>query len=306
MIDSKQKIIDLLQKFEITYWTSGNNVSEDSVNIKCPFCDDHSNHLGIFEDTLIFHCWRCGAKGHFAYLLFVLTHLSYKECQRLLELNVVNFKESAVQTIENIISSEKKSDKIVAKEVGLPDYFEPVTKNMNFPLLEMYLKRRKIDLETVIKYGCGICQVGKYMNRLIIPVVFQGRIVSFQAADLTGKAEKKYKAADNEINQWLYNYDNIKDTMIVTEGVLDCWRVGEDAVATFGTHLTEQQEILILHKNLKKLIFCWDGDCYFFARKMAEIFKPFIEDVKVICLPKTEDPDSLGTEKVWEYIAEVV
>ena len=306
MIDSKQKIIDLLQKFEITYWTSGNNVSEDSVNIKCPFCDDHSNHLGIFEDTLIFHCWRCGAKGHFAYLLSVLTHLSYEECQRLLELNVVNFKGCAVQTIENIISSEKKSDKIVAQEVGLPKYFEPVTKNMNFPLLEMYLKRRKIDLETIIKYGCGICQVGKYMNRLIIPVVFQGRIVSFQAADMTGRGEIKYKTADNEVNRWLYNYDSIKDIMIITEGILDCWRVGEGAVATFGTHITEKQKDLILAKNLKELILCWDGDAYWTARNEAEEFKPFIENVKVVCLPKTEDPDSLGTEKVWEYIVEVV
>jgi hypothetical protein len=200
MVISKEKIIELLDKFEIPFWLEGNNVSVDSINIKCPFCDDSSNHLGIFNITGIFNCWRCGAKGHFSYLLSVLTHLSYEECQKLLELNVVNFKESAVQTIENIISPGKERDKIVSQEVGLPKYFEFVNKDTDFPLLEMYMKRRKIDLDTLIKYGCGICQVGKYMNRLIIPVIFQGRIVSFQAADMTGRGEIKYKTANNEIN----------------------------------------------------------------------------------------------------------
>ena len=84
--------------------------------------------------------------------------------------------------------------------------------------------------------------------------------------------------------------------MILTEGVFDCWRVGEDAVATFGTHITEEQKKLIHRKNLKELIFAWDGDAYWKARKIAQQFTCSLEKVRIVLFNKEEDPDSYGKE----------
>ena len=303
----KQNLIDLLAKFEIPFWTFGNNVSEDTVNVKCPFCDDHSNHCGVFYKDSLFNCWRCSSRGSIGYLLSRLINLSREECDRLVGSDIVSFKESAVQTIEKLIKPQeivKGSDPV---EIGLPQYFEPVIENIDFPLLYAYLKRRKLKVETLIQYGCGICRVGKLMNRLIIPIIYQNRVVSYQAADMSGRGEVKYKTADNEINNYLYNLDNwYGPGMIVCEGILDCWAVENGAVATFGTHLTNRQRELILSKNVKELIFCWDSDAFWKAREQAEYFKPFIESVKTVCLPKPEDPDSLGHDRIWEYITETV
>ena len=34
------KIIEILDKYNITYITEGSNVKEGNINIKCPFCYD--------------------------------------------------------------------------------------------------------------------------------------------------------------------------------------------------------------------------------------------------------------------------
>jgi hypothetical protein len=300
----KQILIDYLNKYDVGYWIEGKNVSKDSINIKCPFCDDHSNHLGIFYNDDKYSCWKCRTKGTISYLFSRLFGLTKNECDELIKSNTVSFKESAVSIIENMIKSTQSIDISIPTEVGLPEYFEVINKTIKCDLLQSYLKRRKLSIDTLIEHDCGICRVGDYMNRLIIPVVFKGRIVSFQAADMTGKAKVKYKTANNEINQYLYNYDNVYNEMIITEGILDCWAVKDGAVASFGTHITDRQKELILNKNLKRLIFCWDGDAYWKAREEAEYFKPFIDNVITVCLPKYEDPHSLGYDGVWDYISE--
>ena len=309
MKNHKQKIISILKRFEIPYWIEGKNVSIDSINIQCPFCNDHSNHCGIFQNTMIFNCWRCNARGPFERLLVRLTNFSELECKKIIEDFDTTFKENTVDQIISILNNERKTKKHLGiKEVMLPEYFEKVTLDIVFPLLFKYLKRRKISLNTVIKAGCGICRVGKYMNRLVIPIYFHQTLVAFQAADLSGFAHLKYKTGPAEvfINDYLYDYDNIGKRMVVTEGILDAWRTGDDAVATFGTHFTERQKQLVLDKKLDELIVAWDGEAYWPSRKEADFFRPFIEKVKVVELPQGEDPDSLGKEKILNLIEEIV
>jgi DNA primase len=136
------------------------------------------------------------------------------------------------------------------------------------------------------------------MHRLIIPVYLNGEFVSFQGADLTGKADLKYKAGTDNIKSLLYNYDGIEDVMVVTEGVLDAWRVGDNAVCSFGTSITDDQKQLIINKNLKHLVFMWDSDAYWYAKKEAEYFRPFVDIVDVIKLPPDADPDEMEHEEL--------
>lgn len=290
-------IINILERYNITYWTEGKNVSRDSVNIQCPFhdCDDHSNHMGIFIDTMVFNCWKCNRKGHFSFLLKLLTRMSESECEAEIQDEKISL------GLENA-PEEKKEEKISTSP--LPEYFEPVEEYIKFPLLFKYLKRRKIDLATILDKKCGICRVGRYMNRLIIPVFYEGKQVSFVAADLTGTAKQRYEFPDTSINHYLYGYDDLKNSWaIITEGVLDAWRVQEDVSAIFGSYLTIHQKSLLLKKNLDYLIFCLDGDAYWHARNVVSpFFEPYVEHVEVIRMDFEEDPDSLGTEKIWELI----
>jgi len=288
-------ITNILDRYNITYWLEGKNVSQDSINIQCPFysCGDHSNHLGIFKDTLLFNCWRCGRKGHFSFLLKILTKMTDLEC-------LAEIEEEKI--LLGFTEEEKKEEPNKNLISPLPEFFEKIDKRMDFPLLFRYLKRRKLTIDQVIERGCGICRVGRYMNRMIVPVYFEGEQVNFVAADMTGAAKVKYDMP-GDVRKYLYGYDDLEgDFGIVTEGVLDAWRVQKNSVAMLGSYLTDFQKSLILKKNLKTLIFCLDGDAYWHAREVSEFFTPFIDRVEVTRMDFEEDPDSLGTKKIWELI----
>lgn len=304
-MSNKDKICSLLEKYDIPYWTEGKNVTEGAVNIKCPFCPDPSNHMGIFEETLLFSCWRCRTAGEFYHLLLQFVHISREEYEYYFNKASVDFKKSTEEQIREIL--EKKDTYVEKKETiavdSLPLYSEEITEKTSTPLFNAYLKRRKITLQDCIKYQCYL-GYGECANRMIIPIFFGGKLVSYQAADMTGKADLKYKTAKGNVNEFLYGYDHIQKRMIITEGVFDKWRTGDEAVATFGTHLTQTQEQLILDKKLEELIFLWDSDAYWKAKVRAEYFCTFIPKVKVVYLPEGHDPDSLGYPGIEECINE--
>ena len=52
--------IEIFQDYSIPYATHGKNISQGWIGLSCPFCDDHSTHLGFNPDGNYFVCWRCG------------------------------------------------------------------------------------------------------------------------------------------------------------------------------------------------------------------------------------------------------
>lgn len=312
MEDNSKVIIALLEKYDIAYWTEGKNVSQNTINIQCPFCEDQSNHCGIFRDSLGYHCWKCDAAGTFDYLLARITKQSKEVIgQEIADLGFSFEVDSETQVEDLWGESDSQSEQKAALTgpITLPKYFDPVTWEMDFPLLDYYLNLRGYTRDTPIQYGCGICSVGEYMNRMIIPVMFNGELVSYQAADLTRRAQVKYKTAPGEINNFLYRWDLIdwsKGYIILVEGILDAWRLGDNALCTFGSHLTDRQKNLIVGSHVRKVVMCWDGDTYFHSMEQAEELNTYISEVAVVCFPVDEDPDSFGRRYGVESLREFV
>lgn len=313
MEDSSKVIIALLEKYDITYWLEGRNVSQNTINIQCPFCEDQSNHCGIFKDSLGYHCWKCDTSGSFDYLLARVTSQDIERIKE--EIADLGFSfevdpETQVQDLwrEGESQPEPKQE-IPNSPLTLPPYFELITPSMHFPLLDWYLNLRGYTRDIPIQYRCGVCTVGPWMNRMIIPVMFKGELVSYQGADLTRRAQVKYKTAPGEINNYLYRWDMIdwsKDYVILVEGVLDTWRFGDNALATFGTHLTDRQTNLIIGSNVRKVIMAWDGDAYFHSMEQAEELNTFVPEVSVVKFLSDEDPDSFGLHYGIEALREMV
>ena len=301
MPDNSKTIVILLEKYNIEYWTEGKNVSPGSTNIQCPFCDDHSNHCGIFYNDLGYHCWRCDTSGSFDYLLARVTGQDMVKIKE--EISDLGFSfEVDTETQIQDLWREGESQPEPKQEapngpLALPPYFDLITMNMNFPLLDWYLNLRGYTRDVSIQYGCGVCTVGPWMNRMIIPVMFKGELVSYQGADLTRRAQVKYKTALGEINNYLYRWDMIdwfKGYIVLMEGILDAWRFGDNALCTFGTHLTDRQKNLIIGSNVRKVIMAWDGDAFFHSMEQAEELNTFVPEVSVVCFPTEHDPDSYG------------
>ena len=313
MKDNSSIIISILERLNIPYWASGKNVSENSINIQCPFkdCDDPSNHCGIFKDSLLFHCWKCGRRGSFAFLLVVITGHNFKECQEEIESLGITFQTDILEQAKEILEGEDSKDECSKEEknVELPKYFEFITRETESDLLESYLKRRKVSRETLIEYNVGMCRVGEFMNRLIIPVYFEGKLVSFQAADMTGRAELKYKTAVSKVKNYFFGWDRLPQNprlVVLVEGILDAWRLENGVLATFGTSLTDRQRHLLVELHPSCLVFCWDEDAWLHSCKEAENLRAFLDRVEVVQLPAQEDPDSYGKENTWKLILEAV
>ncbi len=306
----KQKIIDIYTNLSVPYWTEGKNVTAGWVNVTCPFCSDGSNHCGVNPATELFNCWVCPQKGHLVDLLMELTGQSFAACKSLVTDSAASFKKPVVEMIRDTFegqSVEPEPSSDVPAE--LPKRFELITPETCSPLLDMYLQRRNFTRALMMDHRCGICKSGPYMHRLIAPVYYQGRLVSFQAADMTGFGSLPYQAAPlsmGRINDYLYGYDEIDKIMIVVEGLTDKWRVGIESVAAFTSHLTPSQVELIKKKELDELYFCFDPEltAYYKSREEAEEFRAYVPKVEVLRLPFGKDPDKAGQEEIYRCMAE--
>ena len=310
MADNTALIISLFEKYSIDYWEEGKNVTIGWINTTCPLCEDSSNHMGVNIGSLQISCWKCGRKGSFAYLLSILTGYPKDAIKVEIEVFSSSLIVDSEQQIREILKTEEEEpeEKEVVFSGKLPKHMVSV-ETADFWLLEDYMHRRKIALSTLMNHNCGVCQVGKYMNRLIIPVYFEGDLVGFQAADLTGRAELKYKAdtVKSLIKNYFYRWDEYNVNvgyLVVTEGVLDAWRLGGNVVASFGTSLSKIQKRRLINLRLKKLIFAFDGEAYLDTLRLSEEFSPFIDETFVVQFPGKEDPDSLGYEESWRLIRE--
>ena len=104
-----------------------------------------------------------------------------------------------------------------------------------------------------------------YSHRVLAPIHFQNKIVSFQTRDITNKSELKYLACPQtreEINhkEILYGIDKCKSsTVVLVEGITDVWRLGPGTVACFGIGWKLKQ-MKLLASRFKRIIILFDDD----------------------------------------------
>ena len=105
-----------------------------------------------------------------------------------------------------------------------------------------------------------------YKHRILAPIFWDGKQVTFQTRDITGKSNVKYMACPKEregIHHKHIIYSNPKiswDSVgICVEGITDVWRLGEQAFATFGIKTTQRQ-IRLIARQFDRIIILFDDD----------------------------------------------
>lgn len=196
----------------------------------------------------------------------------------------------------------------------------------------LYLRGRGYDAQELgRRYAVGYCHNTDYRwrlahRRLIIPVLYKGEYVGWQARAIPGVSkltqnERKASSAwpYNEPKYWtspgtrksyfLYNYDQaaLEKTGVIVEGVTDAWRVGPSGVAILGCRLSPYQAqlaatawgggtghiILIGDPGFRE---DWEAN----RRRMAEL----VPDPSRVHLfvPEERDPGDMTHEEIWEMI----
>jgi hypothetical protein len=100
----------------------------------------------------------------------------------------------------------------------------------------------------------------KWTARFIIPVWYKDTVVAYQGRDMTGKVDPRYRTA-GDVGNYLYGFDSIDHTrpVAITEGVINAWTIGENAIASFSKSLSSDQLALLWSaQDVPMWILCWD------------------------------------------------
>lgn len=239
-------IAKFLEDMRVPIVTKGSTVTRGWIGLNCPFCGDNRFHMGYNTRNNIFSCFRCGIKPFFKTLI-LLTGKTRKEIEEILP--------------SYFVAQEETEAKVSRPHhLELPREFDRITSRH-----KRYLKSRNFDWRQIedIWGVLGTGDEGEYANRLVIPIFYQRKMVSFTCRDITGKSNVKTMICprDKEVipsRNLLHGFDLVKgNSVIVTEGPFDSFRFGPGAVDTQGIQFTESQiEMLGAFKNI---FICFDS-----------------------------------------------
>lgn len=245
--------VELLKDYHVPFQVEGHKHSRPGwVNIPCPFCTGNPGwHLGWNLKYGYFNCWRCGGKKTVSTLSTILGIPTdqVKELIRQYKLK------SRISTNDEIIVSKK------------PFMFPSGTTELQW-FHERYLNKRGFKNNGKLLGTGPIAHLDNinFKMRIIFPIYWGGRIVSFQGRDITGKSKLKYITCPKN-REILFHKDilytingfDYKKPLIVVEGVTDVLRIPYQSGATFGIEYTERQ-VQWIANNFKEVIVLFDDE----------------------------------------------
>ena len=229
---------------------------EGWTNVTCPY---HPNGDRGFKGGFntaggFYHCWACGSHNIIK-VLHDIADIPYREVDKILD------QYSGTVSIREKLNKKKS----LVHHLKLPiDTLDSRCKR--------YITTRNFDPDYIAeKYKVvGMTLTGEWAGRLIIPIFYKGKLVSWQGRSLLSKR----KCAEMEILRYkilgieqsvvdpksiLYNIDNCKnDYIVIMEGAFDVWRWGNNAVGTLGTSTTNEQKALMI--GYKRIIILFDPE----------------------------------------------
>lgn len=287
------------------------NVKRGFIGIQCPYpsCGDSSNHCGI-GPNLKHHCLRCGRSGDMITLIRMIENCSFKRAKEVFN----TIKGSTGAEIVSPPQSMRTRSGAALDSVEFPKEMEKFGKEHKKYLLKRGFNAKYLIKEYLLSSTDHLGWLGEldYRFRIIIPIWYKWRIVSFTSRDITGKSELRYFhcPVDKSIiapKHCLYNIDSVKkgEAAIIVEGVTDVWRIGSGAVAIFGITMIDEQVEMLIEKKLKKAYVLLDANALSEARKLQKNLRAIIPYVKVISLD-IGDPASNLTRRNIKFLRDLL
>jgi len=287
-------VISYLKTKGISIYYEGKNVSPGWIGIKCVWCSDKSNHLGINLRSKALKCWKCKKTGTVLNLIQTLEQCSWDQAE---DICLKYFEYYIPEKITTFVPKIKPED-VLPKQA----FKEPLQMHID------YLKGRNFDVSEIRrKYQILFTdhRAGRLKFRIIVPVIMDRTIVSFTARDVTGSAELRY--IDSKKEEFLvdpdsvfYNIDTVSDTAFIVEGVTDVWRLGDGACATLGTEFNNHHIHALVSRGVKRAFWIYDPEPE--AQKLAKrgtsmlsVSIPQVENIEL----NSGDPGSLSPREAY-------
>lgn len=328
------RILQVLEQngVEFVEYGESHNVARGNVNVQCPWCghDDKSHHMGINLETGYYGCWRDPShRGKKSARLFAkLLGCSYGHAAELLghrQLEQSEFDAVASgRVFEKEEWSESCSDPMTEKEMVEGYSLRPIKKTVATTRFFSYLAKRGFsnagDAAKVVKrYGLYCAIDGKFANRLVIPVWWNGRVISITSRSIFKNDPLRYLSLGNDespmpIKETVYNADTVQQfggrLLCVHEGPLDALKTdyygqrhGVRAVALYNMELSVAQAATLhtLAEKFDEVWFCFDKGCEIKAQKAAA--DSMLRNSRTLCsYPHgAKDAGELGPDEVAKF-----
>jgi hypothetical protein len=282
---------ELLNELRVPVMTSGNkHCREGWIQIDCPFCSPgYGKYLmGYSLHGNYCNCYQCGGKP-LAAVLERLSGKGFRECKLLLK---------GLEKPEGFRKTIEHTGKLV-----MPEFCEPMLK-----MHDNYLADRGFDPEYCERIwdfqgiGNHTSPDKKIMRRrVVIPIKYNGRTVSWTARAIDPDSRMRYISADAESEaiphkELLFGRDFVTDTAIIVEGPLDAVRIGRGAVATCGIAY-KQRQILEMSKIPYRYI-CFDSEpkAQQRAHELAELLSGYAGETHVVTLDAKDAAEATNKE----------
>lgn len=248
-------IIQFLEENGIAHTKEGKHARPGWAQVQCPFCSGHEGwHGGFNLASGYYHCWRCGWHN----MVEVITTLAGVD---------IRTAKAQIRQYELLQGEEEeRAERREGNDDLLHGALPKRDTDLFIPLARVYLINRHFDPTKLLEewgvYSTGI--TGKYKFRIVIPIYFKDRLVSFTTRAVY-PAETKYLSCPMQYEvvhhkHILYGMDKAKgDRVLVLEGPTDVWRFGPGSVATFGIKYTPQQ-LLLLARTYKHVTVMFDPE----------------------------------------------
>lgn len=263
----KLKNIQKMQKFDaerflgdynIPTTDTGPNSHKGWLQVCCPFCRpaDDNWHGGFYVDgDGHYNCWKC-KRHRTAEVVQALLSVPYSNAVQIAREYSAGFPPK----VKRYPSKEDSTDG--PSEISLP----PGCVRLFGPYKKYLLGRNFDPVHLQEKYGLVAGgRSGEQKFRIVAPIHYNGRLVSYQGRDITGMSPMRYRACAREgeavhHKHIFYNLDNARgNKAILVEGIFDVMRMGDGCIGSFGTEVTMEQ-IRLLTKRFDVLHVLFDPE----------------------------------------------
>jgi len=206
----------------------------------CPFCKHHKRKMSLNFEKGKYKCWVCDTAGNIRKLVRKKgTFEAFQKWKMLdgevdLNTNLDDLFLDKEESIEEIFSLPEKFVSLTGLEHSLAH-----TKPLN------YLKKRGLTQQDILYWKVGFCFDGEYKNRVVFPSFnSNGDLNYFVGRTITGEKFNKFKmppaSKDIVFNELYLDFDS---DIILTEGIFDAIKAGQNSVPLLGSTLREESKL---------------------------------------------------------------
>jgi len=240
-------------------------------------------------------CWVCGNKGRTIRSLF----------------RKIGVTSNYLKDLSGIIVRSDREDQDTAEFTGvLPVEYKFLLDAKKSDILAkhamLYLKKRGVTEQDIIKYQIGYCEEGPYAERIIMPSFDSAGKINFfvgRSFDPEVKLKYKYPQASRDIIPFEM-YINWDIPVVLCEGGFDMLAIKRNAIPLLGKSITPKLMKKLVESRIQKVYIALDNDAIAMALKHCETLISLGKKVFLVEM-QDKDPSSMGFEAFLSLIQKV-